>query len=141
MYVPFASKDLFLIHSTFVIAKKKHATAATKRKRVVLVNDADTTDAEGGIYNKGMVFLERDVCQLDSFLSDVVLGKKKSTTLGNPQAIDADGLLMYVDVQLVNDHSSACEDKWQDVDQFFCTVCVKEVNGVSKRYCMCKICL
>jgi hypothetical protein len=140
MYVPFASKDLFLIRSTFVIAKKKHATAATKRKHVVLVNDADTMDA-GGIYDKGMVFLEHDVCQLNSFLSDVVSGKKKSTTLGNPQAIDADGLLMNADVQLVNDHSSTREDKRQDVDQFFRTACVKEVNGVSKRYCMCKICL
>ena len=41
----------------------------------------------------------------------VDLGKKKSVTLGNPQVTDADGLLIDVDVQLVNDNPSTCEDK------------------------------
>ncbi|KAI9459816.1 hypothetical protein F5148DRAFT_1150803 [Russula earlei] len=57
---------------------------------------------------------------------------KKSVTLGNPQAINADGLLMDVDVQPVNDSSSMHEDKHQDVNNFFQMAVVKEVNGKSK---------
>jgi hypothetical protein len=34
-------------------------------------------------------------------------------------AIDADGLLLDVDVQSVEDNPSTCENKWQDIDQFF----------------------
>ena len=69
---------------------------------------------------------------LTDYFSDVLSGKKKSTTLGNPQAINVDGLLMDVDVQPVNDDSSTHEDKWQDVDNFFCMTVVKEVNGKSR---------
>ena len=57
---------------------------------------------------------------------------KKSTTLGNPQATDANGLLIDVDVQPVNDNPSTHEDKRQDVDNFFHAVVVKDVNGKSK---------
>ena len=46
---------------------------------------------------------------------DIVLGKKKGTTLGNPQATDSDGLLVDVDVQPVDDNLPTCEDRQQDV--------------------------
>jgi hypothetical protein len=41
------------------------------------------------------------------------LGKRKRAMIGNPQAVDADGLLMDVDVQQVNDNNNPCtyEDK------------------------------
>jgi hypothetical protein len=68
------------------------------------------------------------------------LGKKKTATLGNPQAVDEDGLLVDVDVQQVNDHPSTREDKRQDVDQFFHPSVVKDVNGKSKKYRTCKLC-
>jgi hypothetical protein len=70
----------------------------------------------------------------------VDLGKKKSATLGNPQATDADGLLIDVDVQLVNDNPSTREDKQQDVDHFFRPAVVKDVNGKSKKLRACKLC-
>jgi len=72
---------------------------------------------------------------------DVVSAKKKHVTPGNPQATDADRLLMDVDVQPVNDMSSACEDKRQDVDHFFHTAINKVVKGKSKKYRLCKLCL
>jgi len=78
---------------------------------------------------------------LTDYLSDFIPAKKKSVTLGNPQAINADGLLMDIDVQLVNNSSSAHEDKHQDINHFFHTAIVKEVNGKSKKYRTCKICL
>ncbi|KAI9508330.1 hypothetical protein F5148DRAFT_1149107 [Russula earlei] len=81
-------------------------------------------DTEWDIHDKGIVFLNDD----------------KSVTLGNPQAIDMDGLHMDVDVQPVNDSSSTHEDKHQDVDNFFQMAVVKEVNGKSKQYHVCKIC-
>ena len=70
---------------------------------------------------------------------DVVIGKKRAT-LGNPVAIDADGLLLDVDVQSINDNPPTREDKRQDVNQFFHAAVVKEVNGKSKKYCVCKLC-
>jgi hypothetical protein len=67
-----------------------------KRRRVVTDDDVDMSDAEGDICNRDMVFLNRDVRH---DFSDVFSGKKKSrATLGNPQAIDTDGLLVDVDV-------------------------------------------
>ena len=59
-------------------------------------------------------------------LFGVLLGEKKSATLGNPQATDANGLLVDVDVQSVNDTPSSREDKRQDVDHFFCTAVIKD---------------
>ena len=67
--------------------------------------------------------------------------KKKHATLGNPVAIDADSLLMDVDVQSINDSPPTCEDKWHDIDNFFGTAIVKDVNGKLKKYCACKLCL
>jgi hypothetical protein len=70
----------------------------------------------------------------------IVLGKKKSTTLGNPQATDVEGLLVDVDVQSINESPSTREDKRQDVDHFFHTAVIKVVNGKSKKYRLCKLC-
>jgi hypothetical protein len=61
-------------------------------------------------------------------------------SLGNPVAVDADGLLMDVDVQSIDDSTPTREDKRQDVDHFFCIAVVKVVNGKSKKYRACKIC-
>lgn len=76
--------------------------------------------------------------------SDLVTGKKKRATLGNPVATDADGLLIDVDVQLVDNDPSTLlttrEDKSQDVNHFFCPAVVKEVNGKLKKYRVCKLC-
>jgi hypothetical protein len=70
----------------------------------------------------------------------VDLDKKKSATLGNPQVTNADSLLINVDVQLVNDNPSMCEDKQQDVDHFFRPAVVKDMNGKSKKFRACKLC-
>lgn len=71
---------------------------------------------------------------------NIITGKKKRATLGNPVATDADGLLMDVDVQPVDDNRPTREDKRQDVDWFFHTAIVKESNGKSKKFRACKIC-
>lgn len=55
--------------------------------------------------------------------------KEKKTTLGNPQNINTDGLLVDIDVQEVNDTPSTHEDKQQNMDHFFCAAIVKEVIG------------
>lgn len=73
-------------------------------------------------------------------LFGILLGKNKSATLGNPQATDANSLLVDVDIQSVNDNASSHEDRRQDVDHFFCTAVIKDVNGKSKKYCTCKLC-
>ncbi|KAI0264289.1 hypothetical protein BGY98DRAFT_939981 [Russula aff. rugulosa BPL654] len=64
--------------------------------------------AEGNIHDKGMVFPKLSIDLIDWF-SDFNSGKirkKSHTTLGNPQAVDADGLLIDVDVQPVTNNSS-----------------------------------
>ena len=71
---------------------------------------------------------------------DIVTGKKKCTTLGNPVAVDADGLLVDVDVQPIDNAPPTCEDKHQDVDHFFQAAVVKDVKGKPKKYRDCKLC-
>jgi hypothetical protein len=66
--------------------------------------------------------------------------KRKHATLGNPDDRDDDGLLLDVDVQLIEGKPSR-EEKRHDVDEFFHPPSLREVNGKSKRYCICKLCL
>jgi hypothetical protein len=66
--------------------------------------------------------------------------KTNRATLSNPVAVDADGLLMDVDVQPINDSPLTREDKRQDVDHFFTVAVVRDVNGKSKKYRACKLC-
>ena len=70
------------------------------------------------------------------------VGTEKRVTLGNPIAVDADGLLVDVDVQSIDDNLNppTREDKRQDVDQFFYAAVIKDVNGKPKKYCTCKLC-
>lgn len=75
------------------------------------------------------------------FYLNIFTGKNARATIGNPTAVDADGLLMDVDVQSVEDNQPAREDKTQDVDQFFYTAVMRDVNGKSKKYRTCKLCL
>lgn len=77
---------------------------------------------------------------IDSFLCYVTAGSARPT-LGNPVATDADGLLIDVDVQPVNDKPSMREDKRQDIDEFFHPPVIREANGKSKKYSTCKLCL
>jgi hypothetical protein len=103
-----------------------------KRRRAVTDDDVDMSDAKGDIRNRGMVFLSHDVRR---DFSDVFSGKKKSrATLGNPQAVDADGLLVNVDVQPIDNNSPMREDRQKDVDHFFHTAVIKEVKGKLKKY-------
>jgi hypothetical protein len=72
----------------------------------------------------------------------VIIAKKKSATLSNLLVTDADGLLVDVDVQSIDDSvPSMCEDKQQDVDNFFHATIVQEIKGKLKKYCTCKLCL
>jgi hypothetical protein len=62
-------------------------------------------------------------------------------TLGNPVATDADGLLLDVDVQRIDENPvPTCEDKRQDIDHFFRAAIEREVNGKSKKYRACRLC-
>jgi len=70
-----------------------------------------------------------------------VVGQKKGATLGNPQAMDTNSLLIDVDVQPLDDNPSTQDNKQQDVDHFFHTAVTKDVNSKSKKYCTCKLCL
>ena len=117
-------------------AKRSHATHVT----LDTVEDVNTTDTEANICMRGNIsyLVTCDVHYINYFL--MCLGKKKMATLGNPQAVDADGLLVDMDVQQVNDNPTMCEDKRQDVNQFFHPSVIKDVNGKSKKYRMCKLC-
>ena len=59
--------------------------------------------------------------------------------LRNPTAVDAEGLLLDVDVQDIDDASLREEKQW-DVNEFFEPAVIKEVNGKQKKYCACKLC-
>lgn len=62
-------------------------------------------------------------------------------TLGNPLAVDDDGLLIDVDVQSVDDdHRPTRGEKRQDVDHFFQDAIFKDMKGKSRKYRLCRIC-
>jgi hypothetical protein len=61
-------------------------------------------------------------------------------TLGNPIAKDADGFLLDVDIQSIDDAGSSREDKRRDVDKFFHPSTMNDVNGKQKKYRVCKLC-
>lgn len=69
--------------------------------------------------------------------------KGRKGTLGNPVAVDDDGLLVDVEVQEIDIDDAprtTREDKRQDVDNFFLGAMIKDMNGRSKKYRLCKIC-
>ena len=67
--------------------------------------------------------------------------KAPSGTLGNPVAVDEDGLLIDVDVQSVNSKKQTTrEDKRQDVDHFFLDAAFEDMDGKSRKYRLCKLC-
>ena len=103
-----------------------------------MINNSDSEDANKSICEKAINCLISLTCTDHS--SDVLPGKTKRATLGNPVAVDADGLLMDVDVQSIDDSPLAREDRRKDVDHFFPTAIVKVVNGKSKKYRACKLC-
>ena len=81
--------------------------------------------------------------RLASVLSDVltiVVAKKKHSSLGNPAAVDKEGLLLDIDVQLADKDPPTHEDRQRDVDQFFDTPVEKTIDGKKKRLCACKLC-
>ena len=74
-----------------------------------------------------------------------VNAKKKgpSGTLGNPVTVDDDGLLVDVDIQEIDIDDAprtTREDKRQDVDRFFLGARIRDMNGKSRKYRLCKIC-
>ncbi|KAI9511807.1 hypothetical protein F5148DRAFT_1146538 [Russula earlei] len=71
-------------------------------------------------------------------ITTMAQAKRKSVTLGNPHVTDANGLLIDVDVQFINNNTSTCEDKRQDVDHFIRPAVDKDVNGKAKKAC--KLC-
>jgi hypothetical protein len=100
------------------------------------------------IYKVGILRFTLTRTYYYSVISDLDEGdtkrpKARSGTLGNPVAVDDDGLLIDVDVQSVDDDHRATVtrvDKRQDVDHFFLGAVFKDMNGKSKKYRLCKIC-
>jgi hypothetical protein len=57
--------------------------------------------------------------------------KAPSGTLGNPVAVDEDGLLIDVDVQSVDSKKQTTrEDKCQDIDHFFLDAVFEDMDGM-----------
>ena len=62
------------------------------------------------------------------------------TTLGNPTTIDEEGMLNDIKVQEIDNICPTCEEKCQDVNQFFHPPSVEEVDRSKKAYCICRLC-
>ncbi|KAI9507403.1 hypothetical protein F5148DRAFT_1308525 [Russula earlei] len=93
------------------------------------INDSDSEDE---IVNQSVPSKKRRA------IATMAQAKRKSVTLGNPHATDANGLLIDVNVQFINNNTSMHEDKQQDVDHFFHPDVDKDVNGKAKKAC--KLC-
>ncbi|KAH9977261.1 hypothetical protein BGW80DRAFT_1288254 [Lactifluus volemus] len=62
------------------------------------------------------------------------------STLGNRTGVGADDLFADVDVQAEGASAPTRQDKRRDVNQFFHPAVTKEINGKTKKYCVCKLC-
>ena len=56
----------------------------------VLINNLDLENTDENTHKKGMIYLNLSTHHFD----DVITGKKRAT-LGNPVAVDADGLIWF----------------------------------------------
>jgi len=65
---------------------------------------------------------------------------RKRASLANPDALDEDGLLKDVDVQVPTQEATAREDKRRDVDEFFLPRFIQDMQGKQKKYRTCKVC-
>jgi hypothetical protein len=71
---------------------------------------------------------------------------KNGATLGNPDAVDADGYLADINVQSIDDDDNPGDtDRTQDVKEFFHLAFSKEITGKDgkvkmKLYRKCKLC-
>lgn len=65
---------------------------------------------------------------------------KSCATLGNPTDVDEEGLLADVNVQPVYNTTSTYGDKRRNIDEFFNPAYSKTINGIVKKYCLCKVC-
>ncbi|KAN0105653.1 hypothetical protein V8E52_010828 [Russula decolorans] len=77
---------------------------------------------------------------MDDANEQPIRSKKKHGSLGNPVAVDEEGLLLDVNVQLADKDPPMREDKWRDVNQFFHAPVEKEIGGKKKKQCICKLC-
>ena len=75
------------------------------------------------------------------FLLTIVIAKKIHASLGNPVALNSEGFLTDIDIQSLDEDSLTWEDKWHDINHYFSAPVVMMVNGKTKKYCSCKICL
>jgi len=89
---------------------------------------------------KQMVLFFRYSLKCTDHCFNVALGNKRRATLGNPTAVNMDGLLVDVDVQSIDNSPLTHEDKQKDTDHFFCIAVTKNVNRKSKKYHACKLC-
>ena len=62
-------------------------------------------------------------------------------SLGNPVDVDSDGLLIDIDIQPIDDIGQSHEDKRRDINEFFHPAISKVIQGVTKKYSICKLCL
>ena len=113
----------------------------------VKISDSDGSDYAPASRARSTIIYQRRVCD---FLFDQTLdfgshdeAAKKSATLGNPDAVDADGFLADINIQSIDDNGSPDEvDKTQDVKEFFHAPFSKDVVGKDKKklYHICKLC-
>ncbi|KAG6871412.1 hypothetical protein C0995_004885 [Termitomyces sp. Mi166 len=89
---------------------------------------SDTTESEAIGRNSSAVSLNENQV------------KKACMSLKNLTAIDDDGFLTDINIQLITEEIKLCEDKKCDIDQFFYQPVMKNVNGKEKKYCICKVC-
>jgi len=61
--------------------------------------------------------------------------------LENPVDVDSDGLLVDIDIQSINDIGQSHKDKQHDINKFFHPAVTKVIQGVTKKYSTCKLCL
>ena len=115
--------------------------AESKSTRCVIAAVAEDTDG-GDEPDAGLSRAKGMYCKKHAFVyAKAHRSQKTHASLGNPTAVDEEGLLIDVEVQPVNDGVMTHKDTRRDIDTFFSPPFLKAVNGHAKKYCSCKLCL
>ena len=124
---------LIIVIAKNILVRSSTASSLQTKRLASIITNGDLEDED----------IRRKFSNMPSIIIlIIVVAKKKHSLLGNPGAVNKDGLLLDIDVQdlqVTNKDLPTREDKRHDVDNFFHAPVEKEIGGRKRKLCICKL--